>query len=96
MLSHVFAYFGHSPEWFLDPDLALLMVIIVYIWKNLGYCAVIFLAGCSPFQHLFEAAAIDRAGAVVPGHPATAQSHHVLHSDHQHPVIHASLRRAAS
>lgn len=66
VLSHVFAYFGqNSPEWFLDPDLALLMVIIVYIWKNLGYCAVIFLAGLQSIPNdLFEAAAIDRAGPV--------------------------------
>jgi sn-glycerol 3-phosphate transport system permease protein len=66
VLSHVFAYFGkNSPEWFLDPDLALVMVIIVYIWKNLGYCAVIFLAGLQSIpQDLIEAAAIDRAGPV--------------------------------
>lgn len=66
VLSHVFKYFGQqSPEWFLDPDLALVMVIIVYIWKNLGYCAVIFLAGLQSIPHdLIEAAAIDRAGAV--------------------------------
>ena len=55
----------NSPEWFLDPDLALLMVIIVYIWKNQGYCAVIFLAVLQSIPNdLLEAAAIDRAGAV--------------------------------
>lgn len=66
VLGHVFRFFGQrSPEWFLDPDLALVMVIIVYIWKNLGYCAVIFLAGLQSIpKDLIEAASIDRAGPI--------------------------------
>ncbi|WP_293695082.1 carbohydrate ABC transporter permease [uncultured Agrococcus sp.] len=66
VLGHVFRFFGQrSPEWFLDPDLALVMVIVVYIWKNLGYCAVIFLAGLQSIpDDLLEAASIDRAGSV--------------------------------
>ncbi len=64
LLSHVFAFFGrNSPEWYLDPDLALLMVIVVYVWKNLGYCAVVYLAGLQSLpRDLLEAAAIDHAG----------------------------------
>ncbi|WP_349828319.1 carbohydrate ABC transporter permease [Brevibacterium litoralis] len=55
----------NSPQWFLDPDLALVMVIIVYVWKNLGYCAVVYLAGLQSIpQDLLEAAAIDKAGPV--------------------------------
>jgi len=50
------------PQWFLDPNLSLLMVIIVYVWKNLGYCAVIYLAGMQAIpRDLIEAAAIDGA-----------------------------------
>ncbi|MCM1013212.1 sugar ABC transporter permease [Brevibacterium sp. XM4083] len=66
LLSHVVAFFGqNSPEWYLDPDLALLMVIIVYVWKNLGYCAVVYLAGLQSLpRDLLEAAAIDHAGPV--------------------------------
>lgn len=66
VLSHVLRFFGaNSPEWFLDKDLALVMVIIVYIWKNLGYCAVIYLAGLQSIpQDLMEAAAIDGAGPI--------------------------------
>ncbi|WP_086991128.1 carbohydrate ABC transporter permease [Agrococcus casei] len=66
VLSHVFAFFGkNSPEWFLDPDLALVMVIVVYIWKNLGYCAVIFLAGLQSIPNdLLEAASVDRSGSI--------------------------------
>ncbi|MGT2461555.1 carbohydrate ABC transporter permease [Sinomonas atrocyanea] len=53
-----------SPQWFNDPQLALTMVIIVYIWKNLGYCAVVYLAGLQSLPgDVMEAAAIDGAGA---------------------------------
>lgn len=55
-----------SPEWFLNPKLALVMVIIVYVWKNLGYAAVIFIAGLQGIpQDLHEAAQIDGAGPAV-------------------------------
>jgi len=66
VLSHFIAMFGGtSPEWFLDKNRALVMVIAVYIWKNLGYCAVIYLAGLQSVpQDLLEAAAIDGAGPV--------------------------------
>ncbi|GAA2025895.1 sugar ABC transporter permease [Yaniella flava] len=65
-LSHILNFFGlESPEWYLDENWALLMVIIVYVWKNLGYCAVVFLAGLQSIpQDLIEAAKIDRAGPV--------------------------------
>lgn len=50
------------PAWFLQPDLSLTMIIIVYIWKNLGYCAVIYLAALQAIpRDLLEAAAIDGA-----------------------------------
>ncbi|WP_285727468.1 carbohydrate ABC transporter permease [Psychromicrobium xiongbiense] len=52
-----------SPEWINDPKLALVMVIIVYIWKNLGYCAVVYLAGLQSLpQDVMEAASLDGAG----------------------------------
>jgi len=53
---------GTSPEWFNDPSLSLVMVIIVYVWKNLGYCAVIYLAAIQAIpKDLLEAADIDGA-----------------------------------
>ena len=52
-----------SPEWFRDPNLTLVMVIVVYVWKNMGYAAVIYLAGLQSVpQDLLEAAALDGAG----------------------------------
>lgn len=53
-----------SPQWINDPNLALVMVIVVYIWKNLGYCAVVYLAGMQAVpQDILEAAALDGAGS---------------------------------
>lgn len=53
-----------SPNWFGNPHLALLMVIIVYVWKNLGYCAVIYLAALQSVpSDVLEAASIDGADA---------------------------------
>lgn len=51
-----------SPQWVNDPQLALVMVIIVYVWKNLGYCAVVYLAGLQAIaREQLEAASIDGA-----------------------------------
>ena len=53
-----------SPQWFNDPTLSLVMVIIVFVWKNLGYAAVIYLAGLQSInKDLLEAAAIDGANS---------------------------------
>lgn len=53
---------GSSPEWFNNPTLSLAMVILVYVWKNLGYAAVIYLAGMQSINpDLIEAAQIDGA-----------------------------------
>ncbi|WP_146797229.1 carbohydrate ABC transporter permease [Agrococcus baldri] len=67
LLGHVLRAVGaRSPEWYLDGDLALVMVMIVYVWKNLGFCAVVFLAGLQSIpSDLIEAARIDRAGALT-------------------------------
>lgn len=52
------------PQWFLQPELSLAMICIVFIWKNLGYCAVIYLAGLQSVPaELLEASALDGAGA---------------------------------
>ncbi|MDQ4488782.1 sugar ABC transporter permease [Sinomonas sp. ASV486] len=65
-LSWVLRSFGaKSPEWFNNPQLALTMVIIVYVWKNLGYCAVVYLAGLQSLPNdVMEAASLDGAGPV--------------------------------
>lgn len=51
-----------SPQWINDPQLALTMVTLVYVWKNLGYCAVVYLAGLqSMSKDVLEASALDGA-----------------------------------
>jgi len=52
-----------SPNWYNDPDWAMPMVIIVYVWKNLGYATVVYLAGLQTVpRELYEAARVDGAG----------------------------------
>jgi len=52
-----------SPNWLTDPAWAMPAVIIVYVWKNVGFSTVIYLAGLQAIpQDLYEAARIDGAG----------------------------------
>lgn len=65
VLSWVLRSLGqNSPQWINDPKLSLVMVIIVYVWKNLGYCAVVYLAGLQSMpKDVMEAASLDGASA---------------------------------
>lgn len=52
--------FESGIPWLTSPDLALWSVILVTIWKGLGYYMVIYLAGLQGISpELYEAAAID-------------------------------------
>ncbi|PYI40369.1 glycerol-3-phosphate ABC transporter permease [Arthrobacter psychrolactophilus] len=52
-----------SPDWYNDPSWALPMIIIVYLWKNVGYVALIYLAALQAVpKDLLEAATLDGAG----------------------------------
>ncbi|CAM4042395.1 carbohydrate ABC transporter permease [Helcobacillus massiliensis] len=54
-----------SPQWVNDPNWALVMVIIVYVWKNLGYCAIVYLGGLQSLPtEVLQAAELDGAGPV--------------------------------
>ncbi|HYH30364.1 MAG TPA: sugar ABC transporter permease [Pseudonocardia sp.] len=54
-----------SPDWYTDPRWALAMVVIVYLWKNVGYVALIYLAGLQAVpRDLLEAASLDGASPV--------------------------------
>ncbi|MFT4041714.1 MAG: sugar ABC transporter permease [Gordonia sp. (in: high G+C Gram-positive bacteria)] len=53
---------GSAPDFYQQPGWALLMVTITYVWKNLGYAFVIYLAALQGRRiDLDEAAAIDGA-----------------------------------
>src|SRR5262249_32673421 len=50
------------PDFYQEPHWALFMVTVTYIWKNLGYTFVIYLAALQGVRRdLLEAAEIDRA-----------------------------------
>lgn len=54
---------GRSPNWLLDPAWAMTAVLIVHVWKNVGYAVVIYLAGLQAIpRELYEAAVVDGAG----------------------------------
>jgi multiple sugar transport system permease protein/sn-glycerol 3-phosphate transport system permease protein len=53
----------NSPNWLRDTSWALPAIIIVYVWKNLGFATVIYLAGLQGIpKDLYEAARLDGAG----------------------------------
>jgi len=52
------------PDWLGGPSLALYAIIIMSVWKGLGYNIIIFLAGLQNIpEQYYEAARIDGAGA---------------------------------
>jgi sn-glycerol 3-phosphate transport system permease protein len=65
LLAEVFNWFGlSSPQWLGRPRWALVSVIIVYVWKNLGFATVIFLAGLQGIpKDLYDAAKLDGANS---------------------------------
>ena len=55
----------HEILWLSNPDLALPSVIVMSIWKNLGFAMVIYLAGLQAIpEEYYEAARVDGAGAL--------------------------------
>jgi putative chitobiose transport system permease protein len=53
-----------SPRWLTDPKTALYSVMVVTVWKGLGYYMVVYLAGLQAIPvELYEAAKIDGASA---------------------------------
>lgn len=53
-------------NWLYDPNFAMPALIIVSVWKLIGYNMVIFLSGLAALnQSLFEAAKIDGAGKIA-------------------------------
>lgn len=65
LLDQLLGFIGlNSPDWLNSPVWAMPAVIIVYVWKNLGYAVVIYLAGLQSIpRELYDAARVDGAGA---------------------------------
>ncbi len=54
---------GLTQNWLGDPNLALLSLMVVMVWLQLGYSLVVFMAGLARVDpSLYEAAEIDGAG----------------------------------
>ena len=54
---------GTSPAWLTDGHVAPYAIIVVYVWKSVGYYMVIYIAGLMDVPvSLYEAARIDGAG----------------------------------
>lgn len=54
-----------GPRWLSDPQWAMPALIIMNVWRTMGYDMVIFLAGLSAIpRELYEAADIDGAGRI--------------------------------
>jgi len=63
LLNGLLHWFGIGPlKWLNDPGTALLSLVIVAVWKNLGYNTIVFIAGLQSIPpELLEAAALDRS-----------------------------------
>jgi len=58
----LFIGYGDNIKWLSDPNYALLALIIVGVWKRVGYNMVLFLAGLQTIPRTYyEAAEIDGA-----------------------------------
>jgi multiple sugar transport system permease protein len=52
-----------GPRWLADPALAMPSIILMAVWRNLGFAMVVFVAGMQAIPAvLYEAASIDGAG----------------------------------
>ncbi|NMB01005.1 MAG: sugar ABC transporter permease [Firmicutes bacterium] len=65
-----FVTFGHiseiwqfsNPNWLMDPKWTIINIVIISVWKSMGYNIVIFLAGLQNVpKELYEAAEVDGA-----------------------------------
>lgn len=55
-----------SPHWYTDGKLALVMVIVVYLWQHAGYAGIVYLAGLQALpEEILESASIDGARSVA-------------------------------
>jgi multiple sugar transport system permease protein len=65
LLNFLLGLVGIEPiDWLGDPNWAMPAIILLAVWKNFGYNMLIFVAGLQTIpENLYEAAAIDGAGA---------------------------------
>lgn len=55
----------NPPKWLADYNWSLISIMVVYIWQQVGYYAIVFLAAIKGVPgELYEAASLDGAGAI--------------------------------
>lgn len=66
LLNYILSFFGIGPvDWLGNPKIALFSLVIISVWKTLGYNTLIILSALQSIpKHLYEAAALDRATKV--------------------------------
>lgn len=65
LLNNILGHLGMAPVSFLHSSAAFSVLVMTYLWKNVGYDMVLWLAGLSDISPgLYEAAEIDGAGPV--------------------------------
>lgn len=65
LIDSIGSFAGLTPVDWMKKDLARGVVIVVYIWKNIGYDIVLFLAGLQNIpKEYYESAEIDGAGTL--------------------------------
>ncbi len=65
LLNQLLEGIGLPPQrWLLDPRWAMLSIVMMSVWKGLGYNVIIFLTGLKNIpRHLYEAATVDGANS---------------------------------
>ena len=93
VINETLALLRHQgPGWLTDPQLALLSIALVDVWKGVGIATVIYMAGLVSIpQDYYEAATIDGATGFQKFWTSPCRSH-ARHGDGDHPQPH---RRAA-
>jgi multiple sugar transport system permease protein len=63
LVNHVLGWFGiQNVNWLNDPSMAMIAIIIVGVWKTVGFNMILFSAGLQSIpDHYYEAASIDGA-----------------------------------
>lgn len=63
MLNSIINLFGGSSQrWLMDPNWSMFALVLMSVWRHLGYNVIIFLAGLQNIpQEYYDAAAIDGA-----------------------------------
>ena len=63
LLNHLLGWLGVQPiDWLNDPHYSLMALIIVCIWRGLGFNIILFLAGLNNIDHrYYRAASVDGA-----------------------------------